>query len=339
MMYKVLRRVGDGRAAPQECETLATAMEAAGHPDPADWQTEPGQPGLLFLATPYAAVVSAATAPCMIEASGVAREFADTYPAGRRADRRWSLCDAQIITAVLEETRNGRSGWRLPYLTACQAGAWLASRYGTGGGAGGSVTTADVHAIVACTYRAACAPRAVPEGVVDEIAGNLVRRLVIAQVTVIGAQALQAPAGTRAWPADRNASPAAPRPWATSRQVPDAIAPAAPLTASALVTVIFGIYVAYGRWARGIMRPVWTIPVPAGRIPSWARRALSWLISHVIIPLGTLITGIALTCWPHPRLAWFGWILSSLLIEKIVNVELRPAAGPAAEHGQERRRQ
>src|SRR5262249_31593626 len=140
MTYKILRRAGDGSAAPQEYGTLAAAMEAAGHPDPAEWQTEPGQPGLLFGATPYVAAVSAPAAPCMIEAAGVAREFADTYPAGHRADRRWSPCDAQIIAAVLDETRNDRPGWQLLYLTACQAGAWLASRYGTGSGAGGSVT-------------------------------------------------------------------------------------------------------------------------------------------------------------------------------------------------------
>lgn len=331
MTYKMLRRAGDGHAAPQECDTLAAAMEAAGHPDPADWQTEPGQPGLLFLATPY----SAAAAPCTIQAPGVAREFADTYPAGSRAERRWSPCDGQIITAVLDETRTGRPVWPLPYLTACHAGAWLASRYGTGG-AGGSVTTADVHAIVAGTYRAAYAPRAVPEDVVDEIAGNLVQRLVAAQMAVIGAQALQARTGTRAWPAGRDATPAPLRPWAASEQAPDSLMPALALAALALATVICDAAIAYDRWARRIMRPAWIIPVPAGWIPAWARRTLSCLISHVIIPAGTLVTGIALTCWPCPRLGWIGWVVSALLIEKIVRVELRPAAGPAWENGQER---
>ncbi len=308
-------RTGGGRHG--EYSSLIQAMAAAGHHGLPDWETRPGRPGLLFLSVAAArAVGGSVSPPWVIEAPGVAREFADAFPAAGRADRRWSLLDEQIIAAVVDETRHGRVLWRLPHhLTACQAGAWLAARYGTGSGAAGSVTTTDVHAVMTSAYRDAHPLRAVPEDVLDEIAGSLVRRLVAAQATVIGAQAVHRAAAAGAWPSVSQAVPAA-RPGRRPSQPADGVL--AGLGAAAA---------AHHRLVRPIMRPARTIPIPAGRMTAWSCSTLSYLISYVIVPFGTLITGIALTCWPRPWQGWIGWILAALLIEKIVNAELRPSAG------------
>lgn len=300
-----------------EYSSLIQAMAAAGHHGLLDWETRPGQPGLLFLSLAAAHTPGEPVSPpWVIEAPGVAREFADAFPPASRAARRWSLLDEQIITAVVDETRHGPGRWRLPHhLTACQAGAWLAARYGTGSGAAGSVTTTDVHAVMTSTYRNAYPLRAVPEDVIDEIAGSLVRRLVAAQATVIGAQAVHRTTAAGAWPSVPQAVPVA-RPGRWPSRPPGGVL--AGLGAAAA---------AHHRLARRIMRPVRTVPIPAGRMPAWSCSALSYLISHVIVPFGTLITGVALTCWPRPWQGWIGWILAALLIEKIVNAELRPAAG------------
>lgn len=218
-----------------------------------------------------------------------------------RLRRSWS--EEQILNAVLAETRAAPRAWRLPYDAACRAAAQLAVRFAAGP-AGGSLTTADVHAVVEGAYRDACPPgRTVPPDVTGEAAGRLVSRLVTMGVPVAGQ-----PAGTRRWPSQRvNA---------------DAAATLAVLT---FIAAVGRAVQAYALWRARIIRPVWTIAVPAGRLPAKACLMTSHLASHVIIPGLVLISGIAWTCWPGPWPGWLGWLLAAAVAEKLVNIRFRPA--------------
>lgn len=215
-----------------------------------------------------------------------------------------SWAEDRILAAVLAEAEDGRGAWQLPRHTACQAGAQIAVRFAAAPGAG-SLTAADVRAVVEGTFLHASAPRrALPADAAAAATGRLVSRLVALGVPMTGQPAATTQRPTRAWNANAVAA----------------------VAVVALIAARIGRMArAYVLWRARTSKPVWTIRVPAGRLPAKACLMTSCLVSHVITPGTVLVAGIALTCWPGPWLGWPCWLLAGFGAEKLVNVRLQPA--------------
>jgi hypothetical protein len=80
-----------------------------------------------------------------------------------------------------------------------------------------------------------------------------------------------------------------------------------------------------------VHRPVFTLTVPAGRLPRLTAAFLSYLASHVLIPFGLATLGIWLTCWPQSWQAlarpsgWIpvaGWLAAGLAAEKLAGIRV-----------------
>jgi hypothetical protein len=112
----------------------------------------------------------------------------------------------------------------------------------------------------------------------------------------------------------------------------------------------------YRWWAR-LWRPVWVVRVPAGKLPCWLCRRVSYLISHGLIPYGVFLGGIWMAwrlAFPAMRRTWRGtwyggwqghavgtwypdwrgvalwaaaWFAVGAAAEKLVNVRLQPRPG------------
>ena len=359
-VYQVWRAAGDYRGAgwgePRgQYESLTTAMRAAGHRDFADWGTRPEMPDTLFLAAAATLNTGESSAahvpPWTIEGRNVAREFAETCPGIVRTATCWSRHDERIIAAVIGETRS-RADWRLPFAAAIDAAALLAARYGTSREKGGSLTTVDVFTVLSRAYAGAYPDTALPPDVADSIARDVVRRLTGTGVVVIGGQAaLLASARLpdpgqmvvigdgktrqpQVWP---NAPwfASSPRLAAAAEKVVNtvvAVLAAAEICRLAMLAAIGRGFQAAGRWWEQAARTLHVVTVPAGPLPWWLCAAVSYTVSHLLIPFGLPFLGVWLTCWPatwHELAArWVpvaGWVTAGFVAEKLVGFQLRPA--------------
>lgn len=294
--------------------SLHAAMIGAGYPSYHYWGTKTGMPDVLFLDEgtrdddqSWASCAS----PWTIEAPGVAGEFAETCHPLVRAALRWSPFDDVIVTAVISETCERRSMWRLPFAAACDAGARLAARYGTSSAEGGSLTTVDVFTVISVAYADAYAPsREVPADILEDVAAQLVRRLRDGGLNMVGAlDTLQSP-------------------WVTghgeqiSARGRKALGPRAGNWPTALLA---GMAAARGREARGDSRPARTIPVTGRRLTAEAAAALVYLISVAIV-IGCA-TGLS---WPAGLWRrWVFWFAVAAAVAvagyKLIGIRLRTA--------------
>ena len=323
-------------------------MSATGHLIDSHWTTAPGQPDLLFLGDPLNGYrTSDPSGPIWaIEAPGVAREYADSIPAQLCFARRWSPFDEQIIAAVGDACASSATGWPLAASVRVRAGTRLAARFATGPGASGSLTTVDVHTVIDDTYFAAYEDRDVPPFVIDKIAAAVLRSLTRAKIPVTGVHAVsELPAGTRISVADGKTGLVT-RP--ASQDLLERALGGFTRFADRLGTAEERFH----QWLRNLWRPVWVVRVPAGRLPVRLCRAVSYLTSHIVIPLGVIGGGFWLTwrlSFPGWRGTWYGsaqtghaqgawhpawwalplWLAVSYIVgcaaRKLVNLELRPA--------------
>jgi hypothetical protein len=145
-----LRRAGQPAADAQPSgayPTLPQAMAATGCPGFTAWQTQPGQPDRLYPLSPSRGSRHHGSS-FVIEAAGVARQFARACPDPVAASRRWSPDDHTITDAVLAVIcPDDDSRWRLCRGSTLRAAARIAAYHGTG-----DLTAPDLFQILVEAY-------------------------------------------------------------------------------------------------------------------------------------------------------------------------------------------
>jgi hypothetical protein len=295
-------------------------MTIAGHPDPADWLPAVGAPDRI--------VTESMADGRAIEAVGVAHELIGLLPVLACATRLWSAADPAITCAVTTALPS-------PFVVSATAAARLSAHYAVAG----VLSWTMIDDTVTGAFGDALGEHASD---IDRIIAAVIEALVAAGIPTALAAAGAAPfAGY-----DGGELSFANQDSPVTRWLDAA--------GDRFFTALgraFALLTAFDTWAQRIMRPVWIITVPGGKLSStWCTR-LSRLLSGVL-PMTVCCAGIfggwhaaRLTsvwggtwqgAWPGITLWVFTWWAVSLLPEKLLGFWLRPAPTPHCDRSRPR---
>ena len=304
----------------REYGTLGDAMAASGHPGFGDWQVRAGDPGRIFQAAgrPRSGLRGRDRRGWVIEAPGVARQYADACPDEVRMNRRWTAASDRIISSVGPAARAAGFGsgcWVLPPRSAARAGARLAAQHATG-----ALTATGIFTVIAEEYsRIGIVP---PPRVADEVTTNVAARLALAQVAVREDR----PAGS-SLPGDSRGG-SWPCPAWLAGQPPPVRRPPAGGHAGPIARCLDGIF-----W-RLTARPGCLVPAPARSClrPATLRCLISCWILPLSIPAAAALAFCSLPGWPD----WIALVLLGGAIQPSAHVSRArrlPFTDPAANTG------